>query len=254
MEGHTVHSYDTELNDLHLRMLEMGALAMNQVESALQALFARDMEGARRVISQEPQVDALEVKIDEEVVSVIARRSPVARDLRTLVSYSKAGTDLERVGDEAARIAGLALYMYDHESSQPNDLLVRDINGMGKLAVAMLHEALEVFDKMDAERAIELVHGQTELDAEFRSSVRRLATFIMEDARTLGHALNVVLTIKALERIGDYSKNIAEYVIYLVSGQDIRHQARDRDEDELWEAGTPRQKDEGQKEEGEGGD
>lgn len=245
MEGHTVHSYDTELNDLHVHVLGMGGLVMNQVEKALQVLLAKDMQGARQVIAREPEVDALEVEVDEQVVSVIARRSPVARDLRTLVCFSKIVTDLERVGDEAARIAALALHIYDNESSQPSDLLVRDINGMGKLALVMLRQALEALDKMDAEKAMELARGQTELDAEFRSSMRRLATFVMEDARNVGHAINVVLTIKALERIGDYSKNMAEYVIYLVSGQDIRHQVPDLEDNGPWESGQSGHRGEG---------
>jgi phosphate transport system protein len=225
VEGHTVQRFDAELSQLHMLVLEMGTLVVNQVQTALHALTSKDLPRAREGIARDYDVDAMEVQIDDEIISVIARRGPVARDLRTVMAFSKMVSDLERAADEAARIAGLALHIYDNETSDPSIHLLRDVLTMGKLAAAMLREALETFDQMDVERADELAQGHTELDAEFRSSVRRLITFVMEDARNVGHTVNMVLVIKSLERIGDYAKNIAEYVIYLVRGTDIRHQS-----------------------------
>ena len=249
IEGHTVHRYDGELSHLHMLLLEMGGLVADQIRLAVEAVGNRDTDAARRVLEREREVDSLEVKADEEIVSVIARRAPVARDLRVIVSISKAVADLERVGDEATRIAGMALKLYEPggedparhphfgrrasdrhlqdtgEHFGPSAALLRDIHTMGRLAVRMLDEALQAFDALSAEQAEQLIRGHGELEAEFQSSVRRLATFILEDPRTLGHAINIVLVVKALEHIGDHARNLAEYVIYLVRGKDVRDQS-----------------------------
>lgn len=227
LEGHTVQRYDGELSSLHMLVVEMGGLVLGQVEAALQALREKDISEARQVIERDHDVNAREVKADEEIVSVIARRAPVARDLRTIMSMSKAIADLERIGDEAAKIASIILNIYDNDRSDPSAFLMRDIYTMGNLAVGMLREALEVFDNLDADHAEAVATGNTEMDAEFQSSIRRLATFIMEDSRNLGHAINIVLIIKALERVGDHSRNIAEYVVYLIKGKDVRHRYKE---------------------------
>jgi phosphate transport system protein len=206
------------------RIREVG---LDQVQGALEALKRKDLDLARRVVDRDSAVDAMEVRADDQIVSVIAQRAPVARDLRTLVALSKAVGDLERIGDEAARIASIILHIYDSETSDPSVHLLRDIQTMGKLAVDIFRGALEVLDRLDAPKAQEIARGDRELDAEFRSSLRRLVTFVMEDARNVGHAINVVLVIKALERVGDHSRNIAEYVVYPVKGTDIRHQSRE---------------------------
>jgi len=227
MEGHIVHRFDGELSNLHLLILEMGGLVLDQATVALRALREKDIPAAQLVIRREPRIDALEVKLDDEVVSVIARRCPVAGDLRITTAISKAVTDLERIGDEAARIAHLVISIYDSESSDPSSQLLRDTINMGKLAASMLTEALDIFDTLDAERAETMVKNHGELDAEFQSSLRRLTTFLLEDARNIGHTVNIVLILKALERIGDHARNIAEYVIYLIKGEDVRHQQHD---------------------------
>ncbi|WP_455206050.1 phosphate signaling complex protein PhoU [Kaarinaea lacus] len=223
MEGHTVHRFDGELSNLHMMILEMGGLVMDQVRSAMKAVREKDLSAAHQVIRREPKVDALEVKIDDEIVSVIARRCPVAKDLRVTTAISKAVTDLERVGDEAARIAHLAISMYDNETSDPSSHLLRDTITMGKLSSTMLDESLQILDLLDAIRADAMIKEHAELDVEFQSALRRLATFMLEDARNVGHTINIVLIIKALERIGDHARNIAEYVVYLIKGEDIRH-------------------------------
>ncbi|MGD8567994.1 MAG: phosphate signaling complex protein PhoU [Gammaproteobacteria bacterium] len=225
MEGHTVHRFDGELNNLHMMILEMGGLVLDQVQQGITAVTDKNMAAARLVIDREPNVDALEVKIDEENIIVIAKRCPVGKDLRITTMVSKAVTDLERIGDEAARIANQAIQMYDNDSNDPGTHLLRDIKTMGKLSSQMLHDALEIFDTFDVERAQKLAAGNVELDEEFQSSLRRLATFVLEDARNVGHTINITLIIKALERVGEHARNLAEYVIYFVKGEDVRHQA-----------------------------
>jgi len=223
LEGHTAHRYDGELNSLHLQMLEMGGLVMDQVNLALQSLHDRSATLAQNVVEREHDVDQLERKIDNDLVAVIAKRAPVARDLRVIISISKATTDLERIGDEAARIANLALAIYDSDTSLPGKNLMRDVGIMGQQVTAMLHESLESFDTLDAKRAAMLICKDNELEIEFQSSLRRLATYLLEDARNVGHAIHTVLMIRSIERIGDHARNLAEYIVYIIQGKDIRH-------------------------------
>lgn len=223
LEGHTVQRYNGELNDLHLRVLEMGGLVLDQVTHAQLALKNKDISGATLVMERENQVDNLELKLDEQLITIMAKRGPVARDLRVIMSISKTITDLERIGDEAARIAYLAKAIYASERSQPSSNLMRDVITMGQLALEMLQESLGSFDSLNITHARALVCRENELDLEFQSSLRRLATFLLEDARNVGHAIHIVLLTKAVERIGDHARNIAEYVIYMVRGEDVRH-------------------------------
>ena len=224
LEGHTVHRYDGELNHLHTLVLEMGGLALDQVRTILKAISEKDIALAQTVLRREQEVDQLELKIDNEITTIIARRSPVASDLRVTMSFSKAVTDLERVGDEAARMADIILQIYESDTSDPSHHMLRDIHTMGKLTLKMLQEGLEVFDTLDIDRAEQLARSDGELNEEFQSALRRQTTFVLEDARNVGHAINIVLMTKALERIGEHAVNLAEYVIYLVKGEDIRHQ------------------------------
>jgi phosphate transport system protein len=140
-----------------------------------------------------------------------------------VMAFSKAITDLERIGDEAARIANTTLAVYDDEIRRPSRKLLRDVHTMGKLAIGMLQDAIGLYDSFDLSCADTLLRRHGELDVEFQSSLRRLSTFILEDARNVGHAINAVLLVKAVERIGDHARNLAEYVIYLVRGEDVRH-------------------------------
>jgi len=222
LEGHTVQRYDGELNSLHIQVLEMGSLVLNQVRHALTSLNQKEIAIAHDVLEREHDVDELELKTDDQVVSVIAKRGPVARDLRVIMAMSKTITDLERIGDEAARMANLTISIYDNDS-QPSKHLMRDVMTMGQVALRTLEEALESFDTLDTARARALICSENELEIEFQSSLRRLATFLLEDARNVGHTIHTVLMIKAIERIGDHARNIAEYVVYMVEGEDIRH-------------------------------
>lgn len=223
-EGHTVQRYDGELNHLHYRVLEMGGLVLNQLNQALQAFRDKNLNLAHKVIQGDQEVDRLEVALDDEVFKLLARRCPLGSDLRLVMGISKIVTDLERMGDKAVKVANLTLHIYDNEGSDPSSQLLRDVNRMGKMAGAILQQALDVFDTLDVERAKAIVYGPKELDEEFNAGLRRLITFVLEDARNIGYAINLVMLIKALERIEDHSRNIAEYVIFQVKGEDIRHQ------------------------------
>lgn len=224
LEGHTVQRFDGEMSNLHMLTLEMGGLVLDQVKCALDALEEEDADIAREVIIRDQEVNELELRTDEQIVTLIARRAPVARDLRGIMAMSKAICDLERIGDEAAKIASAVITVYDSENSNPSSQLMRDVQNMGKLASRMLRQALEAFDMMDLEKAESLTNEHYELGAEFQAGLRRLMTFIMEDSRNVGHAVNAVVITKALERIGDHSRNLAEYVIYILKGIDVRHQ------------------------------
>lgn len=223
LEGHTVQRFDGELNNLHMEILKMGGLAQSQLQLALQALQDNDLDAAKTVLRREPEMDIQEVKLDDMIVEIIGRRSPLAKDLRITMAFSKTVTDLERVGDEALRIASLGGTLYQGGRNTPSQHLLRDISTMGTLVTGMLEESLDILDVLDAGRAEKLILSNGELDAEFQSGVRRLTTFVLEDARNVGHAITVMLIIKALERIGDHAINLAEYVIYLIKGKDVRH-------------------------------
>jgi phosphate transport system protein len=220
---HTVKRFDQELGHLRGLIMEMGGLVEEQINQAVTALYDEDIGLARQIIERDHKVNALEVKADEEIANIIALRQPMASDLRMIMALSKTVTDLERNGDEAERIAQMIVRAYNDSGSAPQTRLLRDILQMSKLASDMLHGCLDALARLDVEQALRITKGDRELDEAFSDALRRLATFMMEDPRTIGHAINVIFIIRSLERIGDHSKNIAEYVVYLVKGKDIRH-------------------------------
>ncbi|MEA3411788.1 MAG: phosphate signaling complex protein PhoU [Pseudomonadota bacterium] len=224
-EGHTVKRYDAELARLRNLVLEMGGLVISQTEKSVRALRKQDLEAARLVVEREPAVNEFDILAEREMNKIIALRQPVAGDLRLIIGVSKAISDLERIGDEALKIARIAIRLYDSDESSPNKKLLRDVKVMCGIACDMLRAALDAFDTMNMQRAVEIAKEDDELDNEFQSATRRLTTYVMEDSRNMGHAMNVLLVVKALERIGDHAKNIAEYVVFLVKGKDVRHVA-----------------------------
>ncbi|MDG4553710.1 MAG: phosphate signaling complex protein PhoU [Candidatus Competibacter sp.] len=222
-DAHTVKQFDTQLANLRNLVLEMGGLVEDQIKNAVKSLDDEDLTLAREVIARDQIINGLQVKIDEDSITLIALRQPVGGDLRLIMSLSKAVTDLERIGDEAEKIARMTIKTYDVVSSPPSAKLLRDVTPMAKLAADMLHGCLDALARLDVEMAVDVARGDDNLDQEFQSALRRLITYMMEDPRTIGHAINVLFIIKALERIGDHAKNIAEYIIYLVKGKDVRH-------------------------------
>ena len=223
MNEHTVKRFDQELGELNTLVLQMGGLVQEQISNAVQALRNEDLEASREVIARDHVVNFMDVQADERIVNLLALRQPMGRDLRMIMSLGKTVTDLERIGDEAERIARMTIQIYDGDANHPNRRLLRDTASMAGLATAMLRDALDSLARLDVDKALEVAKGDAELDGEFQSALRRLATYLLEDSRNVGHTINVTFIIKSLERIGDHAKNIAEYVIFLVKGKDVRH-------------------------------
>ena len=223
MDEHTVKRFDQELSELNALVLRMGGLVQDQIGKAMAALRDEDPDAARDVIARDHVVNFMDVEADERAVNLLALRQPMGRDLRMIMSLGKTVSDLERIGDEAERIARMTIHMYESVGSQPGTSLLRDTHSMSRLATNMLRDALDALARLDVNLALQVAKGDSELDGEFQASLRRLATYIMEDSRNVGHAIDVTFIVRSLERIGDHAKNIAEYVIFLVKGKDVRH-------------------------------
>lgn len=217
---HIYHKFDEDLENLRSKVLRTGGLVERQLSDALKALDEKDSALADSVIARDQEINNLELEIDEGSALLLARRQPVASDLRLLISIIKAITDLERMGDEAVRIARMALRHSDRNQPQRAPTGVRHLGGHVR---RMLHDALDAFARFDLEKAVAVVAEDQNVDREYESITRELITFMMEDPRAIPHALDVLFSARALERIGDRSCNICEYVIYYVRGKDVRH-------------------------------
>lgn len=220
LEQHASRQYDQELDALRTRVLEMGGLVETQITTALEAFVSSDSHLIDQIVAQDHRVNALEVALDDDCAHIIARRQPTAGDLRLILSVSKAVTDLERIGDEAAKVARRSRHLHERGRNLPSSA---DIRGMGDVALSLVQRALDAFARLDVQSAQEIIDSDRLLDDKFDGVMRQLITFVMEDPRTISATLDIVLIAKAIERIGDHAKNIAEYVIYIVQGTDIRH-------------------------------
>jgi phosphate transport system protein len=221
MPDHTLKQFDTDLEEIRSRVLQMGGLVEEQITQAIAALTDGDVGLARRVAENDVHVNALEVAIDEECSTVIARRQPAAKDLRMIMTVVKTITDLERIGDEAAKIARMTLSLYD--STRPSMPRITEIRHVADIALGMLRNALDAFARLDLAVAAKVVRQDEQVDSEFKSILRQLITFMMEDPRTISHSLDILFIAKSIERIGDHAKNMSEYVVFLVKGKDVRH-------------------------------
>jgi phosphate transport system protein len=218
---HIFRQYDAELEAVRAKVLEMGALVEQQIVDALDALTGNNVKLAKNVIKKDHMVNALEVQVDEDCSHIIARRQPTAGDLRMVLMMIKTITDLERIGDEAAKVARFALKAA--ESNQKLTPRFVEIKAMANSARDMLHMALDAFARSDATKVIEIAHMDEEVDEQYQAAIRQLITFMLEDPRTISISLEVLFVAKAVERIGDHAKNISEYVVYMVKGKDVRH-------------------------------
>ena len=222
---HTHKQFDTELEDLREKVLLMGGKVENQLSKAIQALTKVDVELSDTVVEEDNSVNSLELEIDENLSSIIARRQPIAIDLRTLLAISKITTDLERIGDEASKIARMTKLIYKSEHLQfPKVTIVKSI---GNLASDMLQKSLDSFARLDVKTSFSVLESDYEVNEQFQLIIRKLITFVLEDPRTISAALELLTIAKAFERIGDHSKNISEHVVYLVKGTDVRHTSID---------------------------
>jgi len=223
IEKHISSQFDADLRDVCARVLEMGGLAEAQTAQALYALTHYSIETAEQVVQQEERVNRMEVEIDTELQRIIALRQPAGSDLRLLFAVSKASGNLERVGDEAARIARTVQRLVSTGVSSRLRLPVGDLAYEGELAIAQMRKALDAFARLDAECALEVLKQDAAIDEEFDGLLRKLITYMMEDPRTISASIDLVFVAKAIERIGDHAKNLAEAVIYVVKGTDVRH-------------------------------
>lgn len=218
---HISHQFDEEMSNLRTQVLKMGGLVEQQIRDAIEALQATDGSQAEKIIRRDHKVNALEVVIDETCTQILARRQPAASDLRMVVAVIKTITDLERIGDEAEKIARMALNLSEEGASFSNRYA--GIRHLGQLVANMVHNVLDAYARLDVDAAVRVVRDDEEADKEYQDLLRMLITFMMEDPRTISEVLDVIWAARALERIGDHAKNIGEYVIYLVKGKDIRH-------------------------------
>jgi phosphate transport system protein len=225
-DKHLSSQFDADLNAVSSKVLEMGGLVESQIINAMQALNTFDIEIADQVITAEKLLNTMEIEIDEECSNIIARRQPAARDLRLLMAISKTITNLERAGDEAVKIAKRTKRI--NEDGVGRNVNIAEIKLSGEMAVSILRRALDAFARLDTVAAAQIVRDDKAIDDEFRAFVRKLITYMMEDPRTITAGLDYLFIAKAVERIGDHAKNIAEFIIYIVKGTDVRHKSRDQ--------------------------
>ncbi|MEY4154922.1 MAG: Phosphate-specific transport system accessory protein PhoU [Pseudomonadota bacterium] len=221
MDKHISSQFDAELGSVSSRVLELGGLVESQIRHAVYSLSQFSEEVANQVIATESQVNSMEVEIDRDLSSIIARRQPTARDLRLLIAISKITANLERAGDESEKIARMVKSIINSGNSRA--LPSSELRIAADLASGLLRKALDAFARLDVTEAVSILKEDDLIDEEFDGFVRKLVTYMMEDPRTISASLDLLFVAKAIERIGDHSKNIAEFIIYVVKGADVRH-------------------------------
>ena len=220
-DKHLSSQFDLELNNVSSRLMEMGGLVESQIQQAIYALSLFVVDVADQVIATEKRVNAMEVEIDREISTIIARRQPTANDLRLLIALSKATANLERAGDEANKIARMVKSIAS--SGIYKSLPSSELRKSAELASGLIRKSLDAFARLDTSTALTIMKEDDLIDKEFDGFVRKLITYMMEDPRTITPSLDLLFVAKALERIGDHAKNIAELIIYIVKGTDVRH-------------------------------
>ena len=218
---HISKQFEADLDTTRTRVLQMGGLVEAQILSAIDAFVSGDAQLADQVVENDARVNGYEVAIDGACNSIVVKRQPAASDLRLIMAIAKIVTDIERIGDEAKKIARMAKRLHEHGPQHAQHFPT--IRHAAQVAVKMLRQALDAFARLDAASAAGVLKEDKEIDSEFRSVLRLLITYMMEDPRTITPALDIIWVAKAVERIGDHSKNIAEQVIYIVKGTDVRH-------------------------------
>ncbi len=219
LDQHISKQFNTDLEGLKTQLLEMGGLVEQQVSDALKAIESGDSSLADRVIVNETEVDTREVNLDEDCTMVLARRQPAASDLRMVLAVAKANRDLERMGDEAQKIAKMALALSEGGGTKG----FSEVRHIGSIVKKMIGQALDAFARYDVQTALEVAQQDKDVDREYKSALRELMTYMMEDPRSISRVMNVMWILRSLERIGDHAQNIAEHIIYLVRGLDVRH-------------------------------
>ncbi|HUX30770.1 MAG TPA: phosphate signaling complex protein PhoU [Thiobacillus sp.] len=228
---HTYKQFDAELEAVRASVLKMGGIVEEQIVNAVEALISGDMDLAGRVDANDHNVNGLEVAIDEDCTRIIACRQPTASDLRMVMMVVKTITDLERIGDEATKIARMAKLI--HQSGRISMPRFSEVKYMADMVLDMLRKALDAFARLDATKAVEIARQDRAVDEEFRLNLRHLITYMMEDPRTISVFIDILFVTKAIERMGDHAKNMSEYVVYMVKGKDVRHTSLEEIEKEV---------------------
>lgn len=221
MNEHTSKQYDADLATIRGSVLNMGGLVETQVSRAIEALKSGEVDLAEQVLAAEERINALQVQVDEQCDQIIVKRQPTAVDLRMVMMFIKTVNDLERIGDEAKKIALKAQKI--HTSERLALVRFHDVSRVSEIARQMLQMSLDSLARLDVNAAAEVVSRDEALDQEFLAILRQLISYMMEDPRTISSALEIVFIAKSIERIGDHAKNIAEYVVHVVKGKDVRH-------------------------------
>lgn len=227
-EGHSLHisqQFNVELEEVKGHMMEMGGVVERQLADALEAVVTSNSSLGIKVSRDDDEIDSLEMQIDEECSLIIARRQPAASDLRLVLAIIKTIRDLERIGDESSKIAKMAVKLSE-EGEIPS--LFVEFKNIGAKVQRMVSMSLNAFARFDADAAIEITKADLEVDMEYSSAMRSMITYMMEDPRSITRVLNILWALRALERIGDHANNIAEHVVYLVKGKDVRHEKHEK--------------------------
>lgn len=220
LSEHISTQFNSEIESIRERVLAMGGLVEEQLSNAVTALVDNQGELGAEVAKNDYRVNAAEVSIDEECNLILARRQPAATDLRLIVAIIKTITDLERIGDEAKKIGKMAVKLSEQDRPATG---YREVQHLGEAVSRMLNRSLDAFARMDAKAAVDVVQSDLEVDREYEAVMRQCITFMMEDPRTIKRVMDLVWAVRSMERVGDHAANLAEYVIYLVEGKDVRH-------------------------------
>ena len=223
---HTSKRYNDELEEVRSDLMTMGGAVEAQLRDAIKALMQTDSQLANKVIKDDALINKMEVRIDEECALILARRQPAASDLRFVLSVSKTVADIERIGDHAAKIAKKAAQLIKSEAVEEKGYI--EIRHISEKALDMLKTALNAFARMDVEAALDVIRADAAVNLEYQSALRVMITNMMEDPRNISHAMEVITVLRSLERVGDHCINMAEQVIYLVKGQDMRHKSLEK--------------------------
>lgn len=220
LDHHISQQFNQELEEARKHLMQMGGVVEQQVRDAVRALVEADSALAEQVIKSDRRVNTMEVNIDEECTRILARRHPAASDLRFVLAVTKSVNDLERIGDEAAKVARQAVELTELGEAPKGYVEIRHI---GERVSRMVLEALDSFARLDSSAALAVLKADKEVDMEYATALRAMITMMMEDPRTISREINVIWALRSLERIGDHARNVAEYVIFLVEGEDMRH-------------------------------
>lgn len=221
MTEHTYKQFDIEMDEIRSELLRMGGCVESMISDAIRAVVNGDVDLIDRVKENEKEVNKIEVALDDQIATIIARRQPAGIDLRTLMAVAKMLTDMERSGDEAEKIAAMAARLHEGNKKFVPEV---ELQHMGKAVISMLHEVMDAFARHDSVAAAGVVRSDKQVDKEWKATMRGLISYMIEDPRTISNGIDLLFVARSLERIGDHSKNMAERVIFMVHGADVRHQ------------------------------